>query len=65
MAGNDKVLINLTTGLEDSERVTVALLVATAGLKSGKQVARRCSATDPTGGDLRARERRDDPQPLL
>lgn len=35
----DKVLINLATGLEDSERVTVALLVATAGLGAGKQVA--------------------------
>jgi predicted peroxiredoxin len=39
MADNDKVLINLTTGLEDGERVTVALLVATAGLGAGKQVA--------------------------
>jgi predicted peroxiredoxin len=39
MAGNDKVLINLATGLEDAERVTVALLVATAALASGKQVA--------------------------
>jgi predicted peroxiredoxin len=39
VADNDKVLINLATGLEDSERVTVALLVATAGLSAGKQVA--------------------------
>lgn len=39
MAGNDKVLINLTTGLEDAERVTVAFLVATAALDAGKQVA--------------------------
>jgi predicted peroxiredoxin len=37
-AENDKVLINLATGLEDSERVTVALLVATAALGAGKQV---------------------------
>lgn len=36
--GNGKVLINLATGLEDAERVTVALLVATAGLNAGKQV---------------------------
>jgi predicted peroxiredoxin len=39
MAENDKVLINLATGLEDGERVTVALLVATAALGAGKQVA--------------------------
>jgi predicted peroxiredoxin len=39
MAENEKVLINLTTGLEDAERVTVALLVATAALDSGRQVA--------------------------
>jgi predicted peroxiredoxin len=39
MADNNKVLINLTTGLEDAERVTVAFLVATAGLDAGKQVA--------------------------
>ena len=38
MADNDKVLINLATGLEDSERVTVALLVSTAALNAGKQV---------------------------
>jgi predicted peroxiredoxin len=38
MADNDKVLINLATGLEDSERVTVAFLVATAALSAGKQV---------------------------
>jgi len=35
----DKVLINLATGLEDSERVTVAFLVAGAALERGKQVA--------------------------
>jgi predicted peroxiredoxin len=39
MADNEKVLINLATGLEDAERVTVALLVATAALGAGKQVA--------------------------
>jgi predicted peroxiredoxin len=39
MAENEKVLINLATGLEDAERVTVALLVATAALNSGKPVA--------------------------
>ena len=38
VADNGKVLINLSTGLEDGERVTVALLVATAGLGAGKQV---------------------------
>lgn len=35
---NSKALINLATGLEDAERVTVALLVATAALSQGKQV---------------------------
>jgi predicted peroxiredoxin len=35
----DKVLINLSTGLEDSERVTVAFLVAGAALEKGKEVA--------------------------
>jgi predicted peroxiredoxin len=35
----DKVLINLATGLEDSERVTVAFLVAGAALERGRQVA--------------------------
>jgi predicted peroxiredoxin len=39
MANDQKVLINLATGLEDAERVTVAFLVATAGLTAGKQVA--------------------------
>ena len=38
MAERDKVLINLATGMEDAERVLVALLVATAGLAQGKQV---------------------------
>jgi predicted peroxiredoxin len=31
-------LINLSTGLEDAERVTVAFLVATAAQRQGKQV---------------------------
>lgn len=33
-----KVLVNLATGLEDAERVTIAFLVATAALNQGKQV---------------------------
>ncbi|HST17708.1 MAG TPA: DsrE family protein [Gaiellaceae bacterium] len=33
-----KVLVNLATGLEDAERVTVAFLVATAALEQGKNV---------------------------
>jgi predicted peroxiredoxin len=36
MAG--KVLVNLATGLEDAERVTVALLIATAALEQGNEV---------------------------
>jgi predicted peroxiredoxin len=36
---SDKVLINLATGLEDSERVTVAFLVAGAALEKGREVA--------------------------
>jgi predicted peroxiredoxin len=36
--GNGKVLVNLATGLEDAERVTVAFLVATAAVAQGKQV---------------------------
>jgi predicted peroxiredoxin len=41
MAGesNRKVVVNLATGLEDPERVTVAFLVAAAALDAGKQVA--------------------------
>jgi len=35
----DKVLINLATGLEDGERVTVAFLVAGAALERGRDVA--------------------------
>jgi predicted peroxiredoxin len=38
MADSEKVLVNLATGLEDAERVTVAFLVATAALDRGKQV---------------------------
>jgi predicted peroxiredoxin len=34
-----KVVVNLTTGLEDPEKVTVAFLVATAALESGRPVA--------------------------
>ena len=34
-----KVLVNLATGLEDSERVTVAFLVAGAALERGSEVA--------------------------
>jgi predicted peroxiredoxin len=38
MAEN-KVVINLATGVEDAERVTVAFLVANAALEQGKKVA--------------------------
>jgi predicted peroxiredoxin len=38
MAGDNKVVINLSTGLEDGERVMIAFLVATAALEKGKQV---------------------------
>jgi predicted peroxiredoxin len=34
----EKVVINLATGLEDAERVTIAFLVAGAALDQGKQV---------------------------
>jgi predicted peroxiredoxin len=36
--GNTKVVVNLATGLEDPERVTVAFLVAGAAASAGKQV---------------------------
>src|SRR6059058_2508369 len=36
--GHGKVVVNLATGLEDSERVTVAFLVAGAAAASGRQV---------------------------
>lgn len=39
MPENSKVVINLATGLEDAERVTVAFLVGEAALQQGKQVA--------------------------
>ena len=35
---NNKVVINLATGLEDPERVTLALLVGGAAAEAGKQV---------------------------
>jgi predicted peroxiredoxin len=35
---NAKAVINLTTGHEDADRVTVAFLVGTAGLAAGKDV---------------------------
>lgn len=35
----DRVVINLATGLEDAERVTVAFLVAGAALEQGRAVA--------------------------
>ena len=38
MSADDKVVINLATGLEDAERVTVAFLVATAAVARGKKV---------------------------
>jgi predicted peroxiredoxin len=39
MAEQQTVLVNLATGLEDAERVTVAFLVANAALDAGKRVA--------------------------
>jgi len=38
MAADGKVVVNLATGLEDAERVTVAFLVAIAALERGKRV---------------------------
>ncbi len=38
MSKNGKVVINLATGLEDPERVTVAFLVAGAAAQAGKDV---------------------------
>ena len=38
MPDEGKVVINLMTGHEDADKVTVALLVATAGLTAGKRV---------------------------
>src|ERR671934_2315072 len=39
MANGEKVVINLASGLEDAERVTVAFLVGGAAVEAGKQVA--------------------------
>jgi predicted peroxiredoxin len=39
MAVGQKVVVNLASGLDDAERVTVAFLVAGAALEKGKQVA--------------------------
>lgn len=36
--GNGKVVVNLATGLEDPERVTVAFLVAGAAATAGREV---------------------------
>ena len=38
MSDNDKVVINLATGMEDAERVTVAFLVGGAAVEKGKRV---------------------------
>lgn len=38
MSDNDKVVINLTTGHEDADKVTVAFLIGTAALAKGKSV---------------------------
>ena len=38
MADGGKVVVNLATGLEDPERVTVAFLVGGAAVEQGKQV---------------------------
>jgi hypothetical protein len=47
MSSNGKVVINLATGLEDPERVTVAFLVRRAAAQAGKQV----TMAQPGGGD--------------
>jgi predicted peroxiredoxin len=39
LADGAKVVVNLSTGLEDPERVTVAFLVGGAAAEQGKQVA--------------------------
>ena len=38
MAADGKVVVNLATGLEDAERVTVAFVVATAAVEHGQKV---------------------------
>ena len=37
--GNGKVVVNIATGLEDAERVTVAFLVGGAAANQGRRVA--------------------------
>jgi predicted peroxiredoxin len=37
-ANDHRVVVNLATGLEDPERVTVAYLIAEAAVRAGKQV---------------------------
>jgi predicted peroxiredoxin len=39
MSSSNKVVVNLSTGLEDQERVTIAFLVGEAALRAGKSVA--------------------------
>jgi predicted peroxiredoxin len=39
MADEQRVVVNLTTGLEDAERVMIAFLVAGAAVEQGKRVA--------------------------
>ena len=39
----NKILVNLATGLEDAERVTVAFLVAGAALERGQEVGIWCT----------------------
>lgn len=39
MGSSNKVVVNLATGLEDQERVTIAFLVGEAALRAGKSVA--------------------------
>ena len=50
MAG--KVLVNLATGLEDAERVTVAFLVATAAVEQGKLVVVWATKADDAGDEV-------------
>jgi predicted peroxiredoxin len=42
-AAGEKVVVNLATGMEDAERVMIALLVATAAQGQGKQVIIWCT----------------------
>ena len=41
--GDGRVVVNLATGHEDADRVTVAFLVATAALERGREVAMFCT----------------------